>query len=345
MSTKRHLMVSILLLFTVVFTGVALCTERASPEAGAGDISEGSPTPYVPSSAAAGEDLPPPPDTPVRLLFIHHSCGENWLSDWSGGLGIALRDNNYVVSDTNYGWGPIADNEGTPLGDLTDIGYWWTWFRSPRSAEFMDHVYRENDQHAEYTRLESVPPGENEIIMFKSCFPNSALQGSPNAPVPSIDANLLKGDSSWTEYHTVANAKGIYLDLLEYFRTRPDKLFIVVTAPPVSDSAHATNARAFNEWLVNDWLDGYSQGNVYVFDFYNVLTTNGGNKNTNDLNREGGNHHRWWKGDVQHQVQSQRGTAAYASGRDDDHPTEAGNQKATAEFVPLLNYYYHQWRS
>jgi len=53
--------------------------------------------------------------------------------------------------------------------------------------------------------------------MFKSCFPNSALQGSVNDPVPSIDTNPLKADSAYSEYHTVANAKGIYLDLLEYF--------------------------------------------------------------------------------------------------------------------------------
>jgi hypothetical protein len=44
-----------------------------------------------------------PPEDPVRLIFVHHSCGSNWLSDGNGGLGIALRDNNYFVSDTNYG--------------------------------------------------------------------------------------------------------------------------------------------------------------------------------------------------------------------------------------------------
>ena len=79
-----------------------------------------------------------------------------------------------------------------------------------------------------------------------------------NDPVPSIDTNPLKAESAYSEYHTVANAKGIYLDLLEYFKTRPDKLFIIVTAPPLSDGKYASNARAFNEWLVNDYLDGYS---------------------------------------------------------------------------------------
>ena len=28
----------------------------------------------------------------------------------------------------------------------------------------------------------------------------------------------------------------------------------------------------------------------------------------------------------------------------DDHPSAAGDQKATAEFLPLLNIYYHRWK-
>ncbi len=34
---------------------------------------------------------------------------------------------------------------------------------------------------------------------------------------------------------------------------------------------------------------------------------------------------------------------AYPSGGGDDHPSQAGNLKATAEFVPLLNDAYHRW--
>ena len=34
--------------------------------------------------------------TVCLLILIHHSCGENWLADGNGGLGLALRDNNYL---------------------------------------------------------------------------------------------------------------------------------------------------------------------------------------------------------------------------------------------------------
>ena len=70
----------------------------------------------VGQGVAAQEVNTNPPAEPVKLIFIHHSSGENWLTDGHGGLGLALRDNNYFVSDTNYGWGPDA------IGDTTDIG-------------------------------------------------------------------------------------------------------------------------------------------------------------------------------------------------------------------------------
>ena len=282
-----------------------------------------------------------PPANPVRLVFIHHSTGENWLSDSNGGLGIALRDNNYFVSDTNYEWGP--DN----IGSSTDIGHWWLWFRGPSNPTFLSALYAEREHHSEYSRLSADVSGENQIIMFKSCFPNSALKGSISDAVPPIDGNPLRGQSCDSQYHTVANAKGIYVDLLEYFKTRPDKLFVAITAPPLIDDEYADNARAFNNWLVDGWLKDYTVGNVFVFDFYNVLTSNGGNPDTNDVGLESGNHHRWWEGEVQHKTDgdddANPNILEYPT--DDAHPSRAGNQKATVEFVPLLDSAYSSFQS
>jgi hypothetical protein len=333
----------------VNFCFVALCIHPAPGQDAANSRQEDTSDAVLEATPAAATTFNPAGPKPVRLIFIHHSTGENWLTDDNGDLGRTLMQNNYYVSDTNYGWGPAYGPDNTPVGDMTDIGQWWVWFRSPQAPAIMDRVYTESGQMSSYTRFENSPGGENEIIMFKSCFPNSALQGSVNDPVPSITDNSLKGEGSGSEYHTVANAKGIYLDLLNYFKTRPDKLFIIVTAPPLSDGKYATNARAFNEWLVNDYLDGYQGKNVFVYDFYNVMTSNGGSSSASDAGKESGNHHRMWNGAVQHQVESgimgMKNTAAYASGWDDDHPTSAGSQKATAEFVPVLNHVYTEWKS
>jgi hypothetical protein len=253
-----------------------------------------------------------PPESPVKLIFIHHSTGENWLADGYGNLGRRLAANNYFVSDTNYGWGPNS------IGDRTDIINWREWFRSNRTPRYMEALLNESEQHSAYTRLSDDPGDENQIVMFKSCFPNSALAGSPNDPPDS------------TEDFTVGHAKFVYNDLLEYFRTRPDKLFIVITAPPLQDSTYADNARAFNNWLVYDWLteNNYALGNVAVFDFYNVLT-------------HPRNHHGVRKGQIVHT--SNGVNTLYYDSDGDDHPNVRGSRKATREFVPLLNLYYHRF--
>jgi hypothetical protein len=291
---------------------------------------------------------PSPPDKTVKLIFIHHSCGGNWLKDNNGRLGLALRENNYFVSDTNYGWGPVPNDSSYPIGSLTDIGHWWWWFRGPESTEIINAVHSESGRHTSYSRLTTDPGGKNRIVMFKSCFPNSELKGNPDDLVPPVETNPLKGLAAGSECHTVANAKGIYLDLLPCFQQYRDILFVVITAPPVINPKYAGNARAFNQWLVNDWLKDYPNKNVAVFDFYNVLTSNGGNVKTNDLGQATGNHHRWRINAIQHTVDTSGGpydTTAYPMSSNDDHPSRAGNQKATAEFVPLLNLAYDRWQS
>jgi hypothetical protein len=285
---------------------------------------------------------PAPPGATQKLIFIHHSTGENWLADWSGGLGAALRDNNYFVSDTNYGWGPDS------IGDLTDIGHWYNWFVGPQSPTYLAALYAESWQNCEYSRLENDPGGENGIVMFKSCFPNSFLGGGPADPT-TVGENPLRGMECYDDtIHTVANAKGVYNDLLAYFATRPDKMFVLIISPPQApgstDEAHAANARALADWLRTDWLAGYEGNNVFAYDFYNVLTSNSGDEWTADIGTAEGNHHRFHEGAVQHLQTVALNTSAYAQDPYDGHPTEAGNQKATYEFLPVLNVFYNCWQ-
>ncbi len=282
---------------------------------------------------------------PIKLIFLHHSCGGNWLADDHGGLGIALRDRRYFVSDTNYNWGPDS------IGSHTDIGDWWRWFVDtdgrPSSEAVTAALYAESGQNCPYSRLNRDPGGENRVVMFKSCYPNSNLGGSPDDP-PTTDDNPLRGQSCGSEHHTVGNAKGISIELRSYFATRQDKLFIAITAPPMCEAStfpeQAANARALNNWLVNEWLADYPYANVAVFDFHNVLTSNGGDAQTNDVEQAEGNHHRLSGGVPDHSQTVGNDYAAYGKTPINSHPTPAGNQKATEEFVPLLDFFYKRWR-
>lgn len=279
-----------------------------------------------------------PPEKTVRMMYIHHSCGSNWLADGNGRLGLALAENNYYVSDINYGWGPDV------IGDHTYTGHWWTWFRGENSGRYLEAVYREDGRNSGFSRPLPSPGGENEIILFKSCYPNSNYKGGAEDVVPAISENKLRNGDWTSEHHTVGNAKGIYIDLLDYFKTRRDKLFAVITAPPVSDPQWAQNARHFNNWLVYEWLKDYPYKNVAVYDFYNVLTSNGGSADVNDLGKESGNHHRIWNGEIQHIVGEKCDISRYPLSKEDDHPASAGNLKATGEFTAVMNHFYNEWR-
>jgi hypothetical protein len=308
----------------------------ASPVSPAGGSSPV--TPAGDTSLLAGAIDTSRPASPVKLVFIHHSTGEQWLADGHGRLGIALRENNYFVSDTNYGWGPDS------IGDATDIGNWWTWFRGPSSARYMSALYAESGQNCGYSRLAHDPGGPNRIVLFKSCFPNSQLSG-PSSPIPAIADNPLKGQSAGGGDFTVANAKGIYLSLLSYFKAHPEKLFVCIVAPPVADSV-TRGGRAMANWLVDHWLQDshYTAHNVFVFDYYTVLTSKPAGR-TNDLGLAGGNHHRVWQGAVQHISDQGVDRSLYPSPGGDSHPNAAGDRKATGEFLPLLNAAYNAWKA
>lgn len=131
------------------------------------------------SLAAAGA----PPQAQANLVFIHHSCGANWLQ---GGLTQALNARGIHVADITHGW--------KEYGDHTDTGDWPTWFND----EAMPQVYAELNQMDAQNQLDAAP-GENQVILFKSCFPNSDVDGS------------------------IDDEKQVYLNLLPYMQAHPDK--------------------------------------------------------------------------------------------------------------------------
>ena len=195
-----------------------------------------------------------------------------------------------------------------------------------------------------YSRLAADPGGANEIVLFKSCFPNSQLSG-PNAPMPAIADNPMKGAVRRSTPPTRSpTPRASTATCSAYFGAHPEKLFVAVVAPPLT-SPDTPGGRALANWLVDHWLQdsGYSAGNVLAFDLYDVLTSKTGG-GASDVGLASGNHHRVWNGAVQHKTDDGADRLAYPSAGGDSHPSAAGLQKATAEFVPLLNAAYNAWR-
>lgn len=223
----------------------------------------------LPSSAKAG-------DEDNDLLFIHHSCGSNWLSD---GLEPALLAKSYIDerNDITYGT-DLSPNvarpdslAGTP-GNSTDMNHWILWF---------------ND-YADGVRSHGCADGFNNIVMFKSCYPISNVYADTGAGDPFESYRSVANYQSVYAHpvgpgNTYSNGGYTYQPLEDIFAANTDTLFIPVTAPPrhyapsdATNDDEAHRARVFNDWLKNDWLSSYDTvnpglNNVAVFDWFDVL--------------------------------------------------------------------------
>lgn len=234
----------------------------------------------------------PATDNVTNLIFIHHSCGENWLS---GGLNTTLNEHGYHVADITYGWREYGDN--------TDTADWPTWF----TDNVMRLVYNETGA---MTASNSIPAaaGENEIVMFKSCFPCSDVGAS------------------------ISDEQAVYNALIPYFEAHPGKMFILITPPPMINISTPQQTRKLTNWLIDKsggWLAELKTKNVFVFDFYNVLTHPDA-------------HHYAENGEEIHTVVDGVNELYYDSGGD-DHPNAQGNAKAAEEFISLLTLWRAQY--
>jgi hypothetical protein len=246
--------------------------------------------PSTASAAASAE---------ANLIFFHHSVGSDWLSR---NLCAALNANGYHVADTNYGW----PYDGRDYGSYTDTVNWPTWFTDSPST-IMDLAYAEMDLSAGSNTL-APAPGQNTIVMFKSCVPNSDVGSS------------------------ISDEQAIYNSLIPYFENHPDKMFVLVTPPPMQRIGTPLLTRQLCDWLTDrekGWLKDLTTGNVFVFDFYNVLTHP--------------NAHHYLSGGVEVHTVVPGANTLYYDSSGDDHPNVAGDAKATAEFVPLLNAWYEEF--
>jgi len=260
------------------------------------------------------------PGKELNLLFIHHSCGGQLFADLGedngenciyeshpngGGLRTLLNNEGYSVHEASY---------ASEIGDRTDIFDWLPKFRDKMEKVLrcsnQDTFYAEDDKH-------------NDIVAFKSCYPNNNFVGKGEEPGKPEGPEL-----------TVWNARAAYVALLPEFQKYPEVLFICVTAPPLAgrlspepmwkhlarkvlnkprqQRSNGPFAREFNNWLKAEdgWLKDYTEKNVVVFDYYDVLTADG---KSNYCEYPTGKH----------------GT--------NSHPSSEGNRLSAEAFVPSVN--------
>ena len=182
-----------------------------------------------------------------RMIFLHHSVGKNIL--YEGGLKDSLEEAGILVKGSTY---------GDEIGEETDLRHWLPKFEQDMDGilSFKAHpnMYYDNGT-------------ANDIVMFKSCFPNSHV-GEGTGPGDATDRK-----------RTIANYKAVFEGLKNEMAKNKDRLFIYLTAPPLvpegTTAEHAARAREFNVWLIEDFLPRYSKetglNNFVVFDLFDFL--------------------------------------------------------------------------
>ena len=184
-----------------------------------------------------------------RLVFLHHSVGKGILEE--GKLKDSLIKMGIAVKSLTY---------GDSIGNLTDVHNWLPKFRKQMDAilKFKNHpnVYYTDERR-------------NDIIMFKSCFPNSDIGSDGSKPGNPLSRN-----------RTLENYKEVFIGLGKEISKYPSKLFIYLTFPPLvpmeTTPENAARARSFNDWLINSYLPDYYKNygveNFVIYDLFGVLS-------------------------------------------------------------------------
>ncbi len=178
----------------------------------------------------------------TNVIFLHHSVGDNLIRQTD--FRAQLADAGLSLWDHDYNYYGLRDSSGNSTGynyfipnDNTDP--------DGLAALFSQKVY-------------SLPVNalsglmQHEVIVFKSCF----------------TGNVLSDDRQ------VEQVKGDYETVRSFIAAHPEKLFILLTTPPLNsseaDAAMGARARTIDDWLMSAEFKG-DLPNLVVFDLYDRL--------------------------------------------------------------------------
>jgi hypothetical protein len=185
----------------------------------------------------------------LQILFLHHSTGgviweggvPGWFDAYNAGHGTEYRIAQRAYPGDGYPWANYP------------YDYWNIW---------VDHEGRR--QYKKQDTLE-IMAAEYDVIVWKHCFPVSAVQPDTGSPKVSSDR---KSRENYKLQYEALKAK------MHHF---PEVQFIVWTGAALvanaTDEAQATRAREFFRWVVDTWDE--PGDNIYVWDFWQLETEGG----------------------------------------------------------------------
>ncbi|MBI5566691.1 MAG: hypothetical protein HY870_17455 [Chloroflexi bacterium] len=227
-----------------------------------------------------------------NVVWLHHSVGNNLIEQ--GGVRELFTSAGYQFWDQGYNWQQLRDPSGRTTGYAYSV---------PDDNTDPDGLARVFTQPAYGLPLNTLSGLlQHEVILYKSCFPASEI---------GTDADLDK-------------SKAYYRQMLGTIDQHPDKLFILLTQPPLipreTDPVEAARARALTNWLMSD---EFKQGrvNLVTYDLFDQLAE--GDATAPDYNML---------------------RAAYRTDVD-SHPTEAANQAIAPQLVQFVTQSVEQFKA
>jgi hypothetical protein len=182
----------------------------------------------------------------TNVIFLHHSTGLLLIEQ--GEVRELLSDLEYQFWDHGYNHEGLVNPEGKAV---------WANYRIPGGGRGGNTDV--DGLAALFSQPVTEPPSnafsrllQHEVIITKSCFPNSAVG------TDEMQAQF----QNW------------YVQMRDGMDQHPDRVFIIVTTPPLhplaTNAEEARRARAIADWLKSDeYLAGHP--NVFVFDFFDLL--------------------------------------------------------------------------
>jgi len=231
------------------------------------------------AGAGCARNLPPPlalaqgpaaGTGKVRILFLHHSVGENV---WEGGVPRFIQAWNqehgtrYEISAMNYP-GTIGGHtllgRFLPIRTLRKLFTHYPWDNYPYDYWNLWVAHTGDQRDRGELNLDQLARSY-DVIVFKHCFPVSDLEPDDGAP----DVASRK--------RTLANYQLQYQALKARMHQFPHIRFIVWTGSArvreQTQEAQAERARAFATWVKGTWDE--PGDNIFVWDFRELETAGG----------------------------------------------------------------------
>ncbi len=198
----------------------------------------------------------------VRVAYLHHSTGANV---WNGGVPEFVKSWNtehgtdYRITEVNY---PATDGGRPKL--LRSLGARYPWANYPYDYWNLWVAHSGKSRDRGELNLDDLVK-DHDVIVFKHCYPVSAIGADAGAPSVSSSAK------------TLSNYKLQYEAIKARLHQFPAKRFILWTSPALPEQTTtpdvAERSRQFVEWVKRSWDE--PGDNIYLWDFH-ALETEGG---------------------------------------------------------------------